>query len=146
MSKVLRFFSLTIFYYAIILLLSSCSNGKQETIEFESKYHYLVIPVHGCPGCIQKAKSHAEEHLYSERIKYIFTDFTTEKDVRLSIGSQLFKSDRIILDRSNQLIDDGFTSSYPTLVFTEKGKLKKIILSPDVIDDKLKKLNIIITR
>lgn len=85
---------------------------------------YMVIPRAGCSGCISDAESYMmksiEDSTNNRFIKFILTDFDSEKILRARFGA-LYKSNMLILDPNNIFKSNKSLSSiYPTIYFFDE--------------------------
>lgn len=134
---------ISIYLNIVLILIISCT-GKEEAeiLNFNDGDHfYLIIPVHGCNGCIAKSKRFVSSNLNNPLITFVITSYTTPKDVRLNLGDDLLKSKAVLLDTKNQLIKDGYSSDFPTIVYKENDQIVFIELTAEIISQELSLLN-----
>jgi hypothetical protein len=132
----------------IAIIMAGCSNESSVYSRMEKQFKaaldtvqgnhniaaqvYMVIPRAGCGGCISTAETFMLDYLkhpeHHANIKFVLTDFDSEKLLRDRFGA-LYKSDKLIIDRNNVFISNtSLTSIYPTIYFFDKdSKLIKVV-------------------
>jgi hypothetical protein len=129
--------------FCITILTLGCSNKKSvmERIDDQFKQSlklltntdqvtadiYMVIPRAGCSSCISDAESYMikclEDSVNHRYIKFILTDFDSEKILKARFG-QLYKSSLLITDPNNIFkANKSLSSIYPTIYFFKESKL-----------------------
>lgn len=129
---------------AIIIQVTACVNKEKEAIRLvnERFIHaasllsierndnaniYIVIPRAGCGGCISDAENFMKKTLestdeYASRVKFILTDFGSEKTLKARLGN-LFNDKRVVLDKKGVFQGDKILRSiYPVIFFLDKDK------------------------
>ena len=124
----------------VVISLLGCNETRVQPVDIDNYKYYLLIPVHGCGGCVQKARAFANNHLGNKNLGIIFINFTTEKDAKLAIGEEFYNSKEIIIDRSNYLYNCGFDTTYPSIILNSERR-EVMVLKPDIIESKLLELD-----
>jgi hypothetical protein len=87
---------------------------------------YMVLPRAGCSSCISTAEAFMieciEDSLKKKYIKFILTDFDSEKLIKIRYG-KYYNDDNLILDKNNEFYGNrSLNSIYPTIYFFDSGK------------------------
>lgn len=122
-------------------VLLGCNNEKSVYYRFDTEFKncldtvtksrdlkaqlYMVIPRAGCGGCISSAEvfmidclKDPEHHSF---IKFILTDFDSEKLLRARYG-EFYKSNMLIIDRNSIFMaNKSLKSIYPVVYFFDKN-------------------------
>jgi hypothetical protein len=91
----------------------------------------MVIPRAGCGGCISTAEVYMIQCLQEPRthhfIKFVLTDFDSDKLLRARYG-EFYKSDQLIIDKNSVFAaNNSLKSIYPTIYFFDsKQRLYKV--------------------
>jgi len=102
------------------------SNSKIED-GFKDKDMLFIIPNAGCRGCITTAETFVIENIdRSESIKYIFTGTSSQKALKLKIGSEIYNSKKVFIDHEDFFYSPGLISIYPLVVYLKGGLVSRI--------------------
>lgn len=140
--------------YILIILISvfACKNQdsaiKRTDREFKNALHalkgstrldasiYMVIPRAGCSGCISTAEKYMmdylEENKKQSKIKFILTDFDSQKVLLARFGS-IARNQNVIIDPKNIFrANQSLKSIYPKIFLFKNEELVKVTeISPE---------------
>ncbi|MFW0714407.1 hypothetical protein [Pedobacter sp. N23S346] len=97
---------------------------------------YMVIPRAGCSGCISTAEKYMIEYLEDNKkqskIKFILTDFDSQKVLLARFGS-IARNQHVIIDPQNIFrANQSLKSIYPTIFLFKNDELVKVTeISPE---------------
>lgn len=106
--------------------------SKELKIDLNKKEYLLLIPNAGCPGCTSSAESFMLMHLNSSKIVFVLTNFSSKKNIKTKLGSDIFNYRNIVLDEENIFYANGVMASYP-IVYTidsDRSIIKTDTVSP----------------
>jgi hypothetical protein len=133
-------------YTAILMTVMACTDQRAATLEtldkeFKKELHnltgkhelkadiYIVIPRAGCGGCISDSEKYLLDFLNKKRdnrIKFILTDFASEKILRARFGSHL-DNDVVLVDKESLFgANQDLKSIYPTVYMFKGGNLADV--------------------
>lgn len=86
----------------------------------------IVIPETGCSGCISEAGRFFKGNYHNNKILFVFTNFYSEKALKLKFGADLFGSENICIDSDNAFyIPESSNNIYPFVLQLHDGALLK---------------------
>lgn len=93
----------------------------------------FIIPSSGCNSCIELTYEYLLKN--NEDVLYILTRLDDKKILKNKLGiDEASIPNNIILDYKNALLDIGYTSIYPVILFVANGRITKIeVIKPDNI-------------
>lgn len=130
-----------LFFLSVIFVISCTNNTESAMGRIEEQFKlslkvltnsrnisseiYMVIPRAGCSACITTAEKYMMGILKNPTkhpsIKFILTDFDSQKLLRARFG-HLFKSEQLIIDPDNVFKSNkSLKSLYPTIYFFDKN-------------------------
>lgn len=134
-------------FFSLFALLLGCSNEKSVYSRLDQQFKncldtvtgtkslkcdlYMVIPRAGCGGCISTAEVYMiqclQEPAKHRFIKFVLTDFDSDKLLRARYGDY-YKSNQLIIDKNSIFAaNNSLKSIYPTIYFFDsEQKLYKV--------------------
>ena len=86
--------------------------------------HVVVIPVKGCSSCGNIAIRFCQANYNNPSIKYIITNYISEKEIKIILGQEVYSHDNIYYDRENRFGKAGFNTMYPLIITLTRNKVE----------------------
>lgn len=101
---------------------------NQFLISEKHEYDYVVIiPNSGCTGCITNAENYFIKNVNNNRIKFIFTQILSNKELELRLKKENIKKPNVYIDNSDTFFLTGYQDNiYPYIATISNNKIIEI--------------------
>ncbi|MFT6214383.1 MAG: hypothetical protein ACJAS3_000776 [Roseivirga sp.] len=99
-------------------------------IQINSEKYILIVPQNGCSNCVYKSYQLIQKHSNLSRIKFVFTNFSSAKAVKIRLSQiGVPNVDTIHFTGLEQVLDMGGSSMFPLLIHLEDNLARLKLLN-----------------
>ena len=121
----------------LLMFLSACSPQSNQHYEKEESLissflidaeveFCILIPVEGCTTCTSHGLKFAENNIENNKIRFILTDVSSQKNTKIKVGEKLFTHPRISIDYENVFTQAEMVTYNPTILHLKAGTIIQI--------------------